>query len=241
MRIAVISDVHGNRTALEAVIRDLGDVAPDLTLDGGDLADGSPGGPDVVDRIRGLGWPGVVGNTDEMLFRPESLAEFAGAVPQMAAMFAAIGEMAAASRELLGEERLNWLRGLARYQTHGPVALVHASPDDLWRAPGPDAPDAELEATFVPLVRAVAVYGHIHRPFVRTIAGLTVANSGSVGLPYDGDNRASYLLVDDGHPAIRRVEYNVDKERKTVLESGFPHAGWVAAMLASGSFQPLPA
>jgi len=89
----------------------------------------------IVDRIRELGWQGVVGNTDEMLFRPESLTEFSTRSPNLEPLLGAIEEMAAATREALGEERLAWLRGLPRVQTHGPMALVHASPESPWRAP----------------------------------------------------------------------------------------------------------
>jgi len=79
MRIAILSDIHGNRTAFEAVLADLRQTSPDLILHGGDLA--------------------------------------------------------AADREALGEERLAWLSSLPRVQIHGPIALVHASPGDPWRAP----------------------------------------------------------------------------------------------------------
>ena len=78
MRIAILSDIHGNRTAFEAVLADLQQTSPDLILHGGDLADAGASPVEIVDRVRDLGWKGVVGNTDEMLFRPESLEEFAG-------------------------------------------------------------------------------------------------------------------------------------------------------------------
>ena len=76
MRIAIVSDIHGNQTALEAVLADLRETSPDLTLHGGDLPFGGSSPAAIVDRIRDLGWPGVLGNTDEMLFKPESLKEF---------------------------------------------------------------------------------------------------------------------------------------------------------------------
>jgi 3',5'-cyclic AMP phosphodiesterase CpdA len=87
MRIAVVSDIHGNRTAFEAVLADLRQTAPDLILQGGDLADSGSSPVEIVDRIRDLGWPGVVGNTDEMLFRPESLDEFAAPLPRVSVPF----------------------------------------------------------------------------------------------------------------------------------------------------------
>jgi putative phosphoesterase len=237
VRIAVVSDIHGNRTAFEAVLADLRLSSPDVIFHGGDLADSGSGPVEIVDQIRDPGWLGVLGNTDEMLFRPESLQEFAKRSPQLQPLFAVIEEMAAATREALGEERLAWLRGLPLVQLHGPMTLVHGSPESAWRAPAPEASDGELESVYEPLGRPIAVYGHIHRPYVRNVSGFTVANSGSVSLSYDGDRRASYLLIDEGRPVIRRVEYNVERESEALADSGLPHAGWVAKMLHSGCFQ----
>jgi diadenosine tetraphosphatase ApaH/serine/threonine PP2A family protein phosphatase len=152
-------------------------------------------------------------------------------------MFAVIEEMAAATRQALGEERLAWMRTLPRIQMHGPLALVHASPESLWRAPAPEAGDADLESVYAPLGQPVAVYGHIHRAYMRSVSGMIVANSGSVGLSYDGDRRAAYLLLDDSTPSIRRVEYDVDRELKALAASGLPHVDWTAKMLASASAQ----
>ena len=238
MRIAIVSDIHGNRTAFEAVLADLRETAPDLILHGGDLADGGASPAEIVDRIRDLGWQGVVGNTDEMLFRPESLREFANQSPGLQSLFAVIEEMAMATREALGEERLAWLRGLPRTQTRGPMALVHASPESLWRAPAPEASDAELESVYSPLGQPIAVYAHIHRSYIRSgigsVSGMTVANTGSVSLSYDGDCRAAYLLLDESQPAIRRVEYDVAKELQALASCGLPHADWIAKILDSG-------
>jgi predicted phosphodiesterase len=116
------------------------------------------------------------------------------------------------------------------------LALVHASPASPRRAPGPEAGDAELETVYGRLGSQVVVYGHIHRPYVRRLAGMTVANTGSVSLSYDGDRRASYLLIEESGPVIRRVEYDVDREIDELRGSGIPHAGWIAKMLALGSF-----
>lgn len=234
MRIAVVSDIHGNRTAFEAVLADLRRTSPDLILHGGDLADSGASPTEIVDRIRDLGWQGVVGNTDEMLFRPESLMEFAKQTPKLQPLFTAIEEMAIATREALGEERLAWLRGLPRIQIYAPMALVHASPESPWRAPAPEASDAELESVYSPLGQPIAIYGHIHRAYIRSVSEMIVANTGSVSLSYDGDHRAAYCLLDRGKPAIRRVEYELDWELKALSNCGLPHADWIAKILVSG-------
>jgi diadenosine tetraphosphatase ApaH/serine/threonine PP2A family protein phosphatase len=62
-------------------------------------------------------------------------------------------------------------------------------------------------------------------------------NTGSVGLPYDGDPRASYLILEESTPSIRRVEYNLEKELKTLSSSGLPGAAWTAKMLRTSSPQ----
>ena len=233
MRIAIVSDIHGNRSAFEAVLADLRLTSPDLVLHGGDLPHGGSSPAEIVDQIRGLGWQGVLGNTDEMLFKPESLEEFASHSSAPPSVWAAIREVAGATCEALGAERIAWLRSLPLVQTHGPMALVHASLESTWRSPGHTASDAELVSVYSPLGRPTVVYGHIHRPYVRIVSGMTVANSGSVGLSYDGDARAAYLLLDDSKPEIRRVEYDVAKEIRALSASGLPHAGWLARMLES--------
>ncbi len=239
MRIAVVSDIHGNLTALEAVLADIRQLSPDLVLHGGDLADPGSNPIEVVDRIRDLGWRGVLGNTDEMLIRPGSLEEFASQSSAPPALWSVIRRIAAATRSKLGDESLAWLHQLPRVATTPEFALVHAIPGDCWRAPAAQATDAELESIYGSLARPIVVFGHTHLPAIRSLTGRPklLINTGSVGLPYDGDPRSSYLLLDGGTPSIRRVEYSVEKELQALSSCGLPGAEWIARMLQTSSPQ----
>jgi putative phosphoesterase len=238
MRVAIVSDIHGNLTAFDAVLRDIQRRAPDLVLHGGDLALMGAQPDEVIDRVRELGWPGVVGNTDEVLWRPQEQAHQQARAPKLEPLFSLIFEKyAPATLDLLGEQRLGWLRQLPAQQRLGDLVLVHASPGDLWRAPMPDAEEDELSTVYGPLDAGTAVYGHIHRPFTRTLATrLRIANSGSVGMPWDSDPPASYLLVDAGRPRLVRVEYDVEQEAALLVASGYPDAPRLAEMRRRGTF-----
>jgi predicted phosphodiesterase len=231
MRIAIVSDIHDNLTAFEAVLADLREASPDLVLHGGDLVSGGSSPAEVVDRVRDLRWAGVFGNSDEGIAKPETLEEFARQSPAPRSLWDTVREMTAFTREALGEERIAWLATLPRVVIRPPVALVHASPASAWRSPVADATDAELESTYFPLGQAIAVYGHIHQSFVRDLREFTVANTGSVSQSFDGDPRASYLLIDNGKPTVRRVEYDIEQEINAITTSGLPHADWVARTL----------
>lgn len=237
MRLAIVSDVHGNLTAFDAVVADIARRAPDLVLHGGDLVLMGPEPAGVVDRVRELGWPGVVGNTDEVLWRPEEQGRQRERAPKLHRLLTLIFDAyAPATLERLGEDRVAWLRALPAEQRVEDLVLVHAAPGDLWRAPMPGAEDDELAAVYGPLHAGAAVYGHIHRPYIRKLPVLIVANSGSVGMPWDGDPRASYLLVEDGRPQVVRVDYDVEREAALLLGSGYPDALRLADMRRRGTF-----
>lgn len=236
MRTAVVSDIHGNLAAFEAVLADLRLTSPDLILHGGDLAHGGAHPAEIVDRIRDLGWQGVRGNTDEMLWNRESLTNYAAKFPKLQSILATLDEMIPWICASLGEDRIRWLQTLPYVQSQGDVAVVHASPNDLWQAPLPGASDLDLRNVYENLHAPIVVYGHIHRPFVRQLETTTVANAGSVSLSYDGDPRASYLLLDETKTTIRRVEYDLEREANDLVQSGLPHAQWLSQILRAGHY-----
>src|SRR5215472_12879909 len=166
MRLAVVSDVHGNLTALDAVVADVSLMSPDLVVQAGDTAVLGPRPAEVVDRLRELGWPGVTGNTDQMLWDGSVQGEQQRRAPKLRSwldvLFGVLGPWAA---ERLGDERIGWLCSLPLEWSLGGVRVLHASPTDLWRAPAPDADDTVLFETYGADAWDFAIYGHIHRPF----------------------------------------------------------------------------
>jgi predicted phosphodiesterase len=242
MRTAIVADIHGNLTALEAVAAEIERRGTERVLHAGDLALAGAQPAEVVDRVRELGWPGVVGNVDDLLWNTEQLDVQLECSPNLEPLIRLLFETyAPATRELLGEERIRWLRGLPPERREGEIRVLHASPGDLWRAPVPDAADGELLETYGPADGGIVVYGHIHLPYVRRLDSLTVANTGSVGNPFDGDPRAAYLEIEDGEAETIRVPYDVEREVSTVLESGYPDSARIAEMRRRGSFVPVQA
>jgi putative phosphoesterase len=239
MLVAIVSDIHGNLTALDAVAADLNRAKPDLVLHGGDLAASGCQPAEVIDLISQSGWAGVRGNTDEMLWTPDALPELIASAPKLSGLLRVLFEaFAPATRALIGAQRMDWLRRLPIELRHDNLVLVHASPGNLWKAPLDSSDDPSLEKVYKDLNAGIVVYCHIHRPFIRRLGAFTICNSGSVGAPYDGDPRASYLLIDNNQPAIRRVEYDVEAEARRLLASNYPYKYWLAEMRRRGTYLP---
>lgn len=228
-RIAIVSDIHGNLAALDAVIADLQQVAPDLVVQGGDLVIGGPRPAECVDRVRELGWPGVIGNIDTVV-RDGLPPGIEGALADR------LQRQVDWNVEQLGAERVAWLQTAPmEWREDDRVALVHAVPGNLWPVVLPTAEDAELRSTFGPLGARLTVFCHIHVPFVRQVGDVTVANAGSVGGPYDGDPRASYLLAEDGQVTIRRVAYDVERVAADLRAIAMPDSDVMAAAIRAGN------
>jgi predicted phosphodiesterase len=237
VRTAVVADVHGNLTALEAVVADLARRGPDLVVHGGDLALMGPRPGEVIDLVRVLEWPGLVGNTDQLLWRPEEHASQRQRAPALKVLLDLLFDVYAPDTQArLGDERLAWLRDLPGEYRVGELTVLHAQPDDLWQAPMPDATDAELLAAYRVTGAGHVAYGHIHRPFTRRAGGLRISNAGSVGLPWDGDPRASYLLITDGVAEIIRVAYDIEAEVAALHAAGHPDSERLMEMRRRGRF-----
>jgi putative phosphoesterase len=228
MRIAVISDIHGNLPALEAVIGDLEDQSPDEVWCGGDIGWAGPWASECIERIRATEWPTVRGNTDVWITGDPQTVEDPAERRELENIAAAHG---------ISDDDAKWLAMLPLGHP-GPSStlLVHGTPDTPFDAPMPDAPAGE----FAPYegVSAVVIYGHVHRAFVRRLAdGTVVCNPGSVGLPMDSA-LPSYLLIDSTGPDItfrhRRIGYDRNGAIRTARGLGGPVAEHFLELLAPG-------
>ena len=99
MRIAIISDVHGNLTALESVMADLRQQKPDIVFHGGDLATAGCNPAEVIDLIADAGWPGVLGNTDEMLWEDGGIRAIEASAPDLKALLLTLEHFADTTRQ----------------------------------------------------------------------------------------------------------------------------------------------
>ena len=208
MRVAVISDVHGNRVALDAVLEDLPGVAGVLCA--GDVVGYGPWPGECVDVVRREGATAVVGNHDRAVvqdtgFRFNSMAK-AGV------------EYA---RDELNDEQFEYLADLPeeRLAAGGRVKLVHGHPDDPDRYTRPHEFSPRLLDD-----EDVLVMGHTHVQHHEKYGDGIVLNPGSVGQPRDGDPRAAYALLDLDRMDVeeRRVEYDVDEVQDAVANADLP-------------------
>jgi putative phosphoesterase len=207
LRIAILSDIHGNLLALDAVMTDMEKHSVDAVWCGGDIGWGGPWASECIDRVREAGWETVRGNTDIWITGDPQTIETEQERRRLADI---------AAVHAISEDDANWLTSLPLgYTPAGSILLVHGTPQSPFVAPLPDSPPSEF------LVyedqAQVVVYGHVHHAFVRRLAGGTiVANTGSVGMPMD-DETASYLLIDRDGVDITMRHRRVTFDRRAVI------------------------
>jgi len=238
--VAVLSDIHGNVAALDAVLADLIAQPHEETVIAGDLAFLGPRPAESIARVREMNVPTIYGNSDRYLshgnphFSREDWLEW--------------------TRERIGPDDLQYLAGLPfdHYivppdgrQPEDNLLIVHASPTDVEAAviteTNPTAPTITLTpeadaARMIGDARAdLILYGHIHYASAGTVGGQRVASIGAVGFPFDGDPRAAYALVtwDGTHWAVthRRVAYDYEAVARDAEQSGAPFAAIAAHRL----------
>jgi len=224
MRIAIISDIHGNQLALEAVLNDLaGQPRCDQVVIAGDLCLNGPRPREVLQMVRVLNCPVVQGNVDlEIVTHAPEKSEKKRST---------IGW----TRGQIGDDGIAYLASLPfSYRLTNPAGrdllIVHANPLNLEDAISPNAADEELERLLGGLDEGVGAlaFGHLHIAYTRRWRNLLLVDVASCGAPRDEDRRAAYgILTWQNHAweaEIRRVDYDLPAVIKQIKKSGMPNA-----------------
>jgi predicted phosphodiesterase len=242
--IAMISDIHGNRVALEAVVADAMREGVDRWWVLGDLAAIGPEPAATLELLAAL--PGVavtMGNTDRYVLtgdRPPPHAPDVAADPTLRPRFEAVEQSFSWTRDQLEETAwIEWLQQLPlevheRLPDGVRLLGVHVLPG-VGDGPGitPHRPEDELAAAFAGADADVVIAGHTHQPTDRRIGAVRAVNLGSVSNPVTDDLRASYVIVRadrQGHTLEhRRVAYDHDAFVARVERSGHPESDYLAS------------
>jgi putative phosphoesterase len=236
MRLGLISDIHGNLLALEAVLAELEREAPDRLICLGDVVAG-PRANDALARVRALDCPVIMGNWDA--WSADGMPDASNPVEQL------LYDIGAFWAERLGEDDRDFIRTFVprmQLDLDGTTLLCfHGSPTsyDDWIVA--TTSDNDVEEMLGGYDAPVLVGGHTHLQMVRRYSDSLFVNPGSVGLPFELWSlagvqiapRAEYaiLTAEDGRLAVdlRRTTYDVEAHLRSGLESGMPHADWWAA------------
>jgi predicted phosphodiesterase len=236
VRYALISDIHANLPALEAVLADIARrEAVDATFHLGDLVGYAPWPNEVVALLRDQRIGGIGGNYDSTVAtdythcgcryedpRQEELSHESFAWTKAHA--------SAATRAALGglPFRID-LRPLGGHQSGPTVILVHGTPTLntlYWTEDRPDSFRMKMAQLAGARAGDVIAFGHTHLPWHAETDGIHFVNTGSVGRPKDGDWRAGYVLLDVEPTRVAvefiRVEYDIERAARAILESDLP-------------------
>jgi putative phosphoesterase len=242
-RVAVLSDVHGNLAALEAVAAEIRREKPDAVLVAGDLVLNGPDPNGCVDALRHLESEGaliVSGNTDIAVGDFDYGAAFPQYQDGVPETITAAVEWA---HDELGDDQLAWLRRLPserRIRADGDVLVlvVHASPGSQTRGFDQSLePNVIYERAAATDARVICV-GHTHLPEVRDLGFKVIVNDGSAGYVFDGDPTATWAMVtvSDGQidAAIRRTPFDALSVANAISARGLPGDVYRAATVRTG-------
>jgi putative phosphoesterase len=229
MRIALLSDVHGNAQALEAVIADIDHSRADQVWFLGDAATLGPEPQRSVAMLEQLAPLAIEGNHDRYLRSPSYVQTGSPLLRQ--ALEHALAALDGSARAYLGTFQRDVSIEIDGCRFH----LCHGAPFDDEALLLPTTDPARIEEYVGTVGPAIVVYGHTHIPWYRT-CGTRLINPGSVGLPYDGDVRASWAMLELSPAApprveVRRVPYDRDVSVRLTRELGGPLAETVARRL----------
>jgi putative phosphoesterase len=237
MRIAVLSDIHGNLIALDACLADLeSQGSADAIVAAGDLCLDGPKPKKVLQRLEEIGAACIRGNTDRYLSEETSEKFSAAETAQMSW-----------TRREIGERWVSWLKELPFAvrigEDENQLLIVHANPKNDDEYVPPDADDAVLQRLIGEERAAAIAFGHLHLPYVRVWRGKLLINVASAGLPKDGDPRAGYAILTEREGGWqvkhRRVAFDVKKVATQLADCGIPESAELIATLRRHRYKQL--
>ena len=236
MRVALLSDIHGNLFALETVLNALTQAKIDQIVCLGDVVLFGPQPGAVLARMQALACPVVMGNTDGWALAPQPYPER----DEQSAIFNAIELWGAQQRTEADRAYLRTFQATVELDLGDGMTLLcyHGSPRSYHDAIVATTPDAELAAMIGTPQASLLAGGHTHAQYVRRYQDKVLLNPGSVGLPYEtlpsGVDRnppwAEYAIVEwtggQLDITLRRAPYDVAPLLAAAKASGMPHAEW---------------
>jgi predicted phosphodiesterase len=237
MKYALMSDIHANLPALEAVLDDLDRRSElDAIYHLGDLVGYGPWPNEVVARLRYRAVAGVAGNYDSTTATdyPHCGCRYENPRQEELAHKSYAWTRAHVHHEtkhfLAGLPFRLDLRPLGGHEPSAPrVILVHASPVAntlYWTEDRPDSFCLKMAAMAGMQPGDLIAFGHTHRPWYREVGGMHFVNTGSVGRPKDGNWQAGYVLLETGaaapHVTFVRVDYDIERALQAIRESELP-------------------
>jgi predicted phosphodiesterase len=217
-RVAVLSDIHGNLPALEAVLADVEQTGVDLIILNGDLADG-PFPVETLELLAGLGerarW--VRGNGDRWVVEAyDGVFQRTGAATDALTEWTA-SLLSAEHRDLLAAAPLTTSLELPGI---GAIGFCHATARDDNEMVLVDSPIEHFQQAFVDFDQPTVVIGHCHMPFDRLVDRRRIVNAGAVGMPY-GHTGASWALI-GSDVTLRRTHYDTAQACRRLASSTMP-------------------
>jgi predicted phosphodiesterase len=235
MRIALISDIHANLPALEAVLADIDTKSVDAVYHLGDLVGYAPWPNEVVAVLRARGIQGIAGNYDSTVAtdyahcgcRYEDPVQEAQAHESYTWTCAAVTPE---TKAFLGTLPFRMdIRPRGGHAAGPTLTLVHGAPTLntlYWTADRTDEFCTKMAEKIGASVGDVIAFGHTHKPWTRVVGGVTFVNTGSVGRPKDMDPRAGYVVLDlagdMAQVSLARVPYDVARAASAVRASTLP-------------------
>ncbi|MGC5327490.1 metallophosphoesterase family protein [Brevibacillus sp. SYSU BS000544] len=244
MRIAFLSDIHGNAVALEAVLADIEKQRIDQIYVLGDIAYRGPEPKRSIQLVQSLQTTVIKGNADEWTVRGVQAGEVREDLLEM------MNREREWTIDRLDESDLIYLRNLPdefQLQLTDSLRLhaFHATKESLFDIVLPDASVEQLQTKILSEQAAITVYAHIHLPYVRYMNGKCLINTGSVGLPFDGLPLASYAVVEAENnryrATIERVPYDLDKVVEQFTSGEYPNAETMIRVIRQAKSPFIPA